>query len=215
MSTSILDDLLVGKAPKNPFGKDENDQAAPIGTSVTGTVLEVVVRQTKSIETGILETWPDGNPKQQAIITLQTADRLDAEDDGRRNIYIKMWGLQKQALIEASKEAKGSPAPGDTFTATYTGVGKKTNPAFSAPKIYKYTIAKGNPLDAVVGGSTEATTPASEQFAAGPDAAVTAQIQKLIGVGLDDAKVSQALGVDEASVAAVRLQAAAAGSTGF
>lgn len=167
MSTGILDDYLVTKAPKNPFGKDENDQAAPIGTSVTGKVLEVVVRQVTDIQTREPQTWPDGNPKQQAIITLQTDERdsADAEDDGRRNVYIKLWGLQKTALAAASKAAGGSPAPGDTFTAKYTGVGKKTNPAFSAPKIYEYTIVKGNPLDATLG--TTPAAPAAESFPAG------------------------------------------------
>ncbi|MDL5351126.1 hypothetical protein [Microbacterium sp. zg-YB36] len=221
MSTGILDDFLKGKAAKNPFANDENDQMAPFGTSVTGEILDIQVRQTRNVTTNEPEEWPDGNPKQQAIITLQTKLREDAEDDGQRTVYIKLWGLQKKALIEASREAGGGPVVRDSFTATFTGLGKKTNPAFSAPKLYKYEIKKASPLDAVVSPAPAeqwaqpVATPAPAPTAAGMNTAVADQIKKLIGLGLQDGDIATALSIDIQTAAAVRLQAAADGSQGF
>lgn len=217
MSTGILDDLLVGSRPKNPFGNDANDQMAPIGTTVTGTILDVERKQATDPANNTPQTWDDGNPKMQGIITLQTTLREDAEDDGRRTVYIKMWGLQKQALMAASQAAGGGPAIGDTFTATFTGLGKKTNPAFNAPKIYEYKLVKGSPLATDLdtpAASTPAPASAPAPVSAGLGEAQKAQIAKLVAVGLDDAKIAQALSFDLADVIAARAQLAADSTSG-
>lgn len=213
-----LDGLLAGGA-KNPFGRDVNGNDAPVGTSVTGVVKDIKIRQVTDINTKEPQTWPDGNPKQQAVVTLQTELRDDEEDSGERSVYIKMWGGQKEALKRASQEAKGSPAPGDTFTATFTGVGKRTNPAFNPPKIYTYQIKKGNPLDAVMSTTATPSAPAAppqDTFPAGLTDAQKAQVNKLIGLGLEDAQIVAALdGIDATSVAALRVVAAANSGAGF
>lgn len=214
MSDNFLDDILSGGA-KNPFGRDAEGNDAPVGTSVTGTITNIAKRQVTDINTKEPQNWPDGNPKEQAVITLKTEQKVDEEDNGERSVYIKLWGLQKQALKEASQAAKGVPEVGDTFTATFVGLGKRTNPAFNPPKIYKYEIKKGSPLESSLGVQTVNAQPA-QTVASALDAALAKKVSQLIGLGLADDKIVQAIdGVTVEQVAQVRLQAAASSGAGF
>jgi len=212
MSTNTIDDLLAGGA------KGKTAKFDAIGKSWGGPVVSAETRQATDPATGVPQAWDDGNPKMQIVIGIQTDDRNPEieGDDGIRFVYIKAWGEQKKALQAAAREAGGSPAVGDTFSATYVGDGKKTNPAFSAPKLFKYAIKKGNPLDSVI-GEPAAPAPAAPQLG-GLTPAATEQVKKLIGLGLDDAKVAAALdnmGVTQPLAAQVRLQVAAGSSDGF
>lgn len=203
MSTS-LDDLLVGgnKSAKFPT----------VGTTYSGKVTSVETRQATNFDTGKPEFWDDGTPKMQAVISVQTTERENAEDDGVRSIYIKMWGDQKKALIRASQEAGGSPAVGDTFTATYYADGEKPQRGF-APKLFKYTIAKGAPLDDQLGVQTQSNTPAPQ---ASPSAAAETQIAALVSKGLSNEQIARVVdGVTEQDVETIRLVQAAQTGGGF
>ena len=206
MSMSTLDSLLAGGGKTAKFEK--------VGDSYTGVVQSAEVRQASNFDTGKPEFWDDGNPKQQIVVSIQTSERVDEEDDGVRAVYIKGWGDQKKALQRASKEAGGSPAVGDTFTATYVGDGEKPQRGF-APKIYQYKIKKGSPLDAVVNSEAPAAASGSP-WAAGPNASQIEQIKKLLLLGLAPDKIAQAVdGVTAEDAEAVRLQMAADSSSGF
>lgn len=226
---TTIDDILNGGSGKGKTAKFDK-----IGKTYAGPVVSAEIRQATDPANGNApEFWPDGNPKNQVVIGLQTDERNPEieNDDGVRYIYIKAWGEQKKALQAAAQEAKGSPAPGDFFTATYVADGQKTNPAFNAPKLFKYTIKKGNPLDAVVSEPTSTATPAAPVTTtaptqAGVDPVKAEQIKKLIPLGLDDNQIAGALanvGVTVADAVVVRaqvnaaagLQAAAASSQGF
>ncbi|ALJ19565.1 hypothetical protein [Microbacterium sp. No. 7] len=221
MSTSTLDDLLKGGGKSAKFDNP--------GDSVTGKVLSVTTRQATDFDSGKPTFWDNGDPQMQAVIELQTALREDAEDDGRRSVYIKMWGGQRKALQKAAREAGRSPQEGDTFTATFTGFGPKPDRGFP-PKVYVYTIVKGSPLDAALAEPQAAApaTPTGQQYAAAPAAPAglsadeKERVGQLIALGLDDAKIAQALTLQEPFVAAARkeiaearLGAAAATTAGF
>ena len=210
MSNGLLDDILVGG--KSAFGPD-----APVGTTVTGVIKDITRRQATDLQTKAPKFWDDGNPAELATITLQTDKRDDEEDDGIRTVHIKLWGAQKTALRDASQKAKGAPSVGDTFTATYTGDGKRTNPGFNPPKLYAYEIQKGSPLADSLGVPAQAAPAAPAQAApAGLDAAKAEQVQKLIGLAMTDEQIAGALdGVTAQQVAGIRLQAAAGGQAGF
>lgn len=202
MSNDTLDALLAGGGKTAKFEK--------IGDSYTGVVTSAETRQATNFDTGKPEFWDDGNPKKQAVINIQTMERIDEDDDGVRAIYINAWGEKIKALREASRLAKGAPAVGDTFTATYIGDGPKPQKGF-APKLFKYEIVKGSPVDALLGGGAEAKAP--DAFPAALNDAQKAQAAQLIALGLDDAKIATVVdGADPVAIAQFRLQQAAVGT---
>jgi hypothetical protein len=205
------------------------------GETHTGKILDVQVRQTTDFQTGQPQFWDSGEPKQQAIIQLQTDERDDPEDDGIRAAYVKLWGLQKKALMDAVRSAgcrKASEAlkPGSVFTATFTGHGEAKSRGMSAPKLYEYRIVPGVEGVAALDAATTtqpyqaptapayqpvATTPAPAPApapAAVPAAAVPAspadQVKALIGAGLSDAQIAQAVNLPEAAIGIMRSQLA-------
>lgn len=65
-------------------------QGAQPGAEVIGTVLEMAEVQKTNFDTRELEFWPNGDPKMQYRVTLQTAQR-DPQvptDDGKRDLYL-------------------------------------------------------------------------------------------------------------------------------
>lgn len=129
--------LLRGGSGKAAFNKDSQP-----GTTVTGTVENVTTRQKKEFGTGALMYSQKGNPKYEALITIQTQLHETPDDDGRRTVYVNMWGVQQDAIRKACEEAHvEGPSVGDTFTATYVGLGQP-QPGMSAPKLYEYHISK-------------------------------------------------------------------------
>jgi hypothetical protein len=178
---STLDSLLA-PASRSAFSKDD-----AVGTSVTGRITAVEVRQVNSFDTGKPEFWDDGRPKQQVVVTIDTdaADPSDPEDDGVRNVYIKAWGQPLKALRATEK-----PEVGDTFTATFSALGTPPRRGFSAPKHFTYEVVKGSPLDAV---KDEPAAPAKPAVASTPAAASDSQINSLRSLGLDNAKIAEAL----------------------
>lgn len=206
--TDTLDALLAGGGKTAKF--------ETIGTTHSGTITDVSVRQATNFDTGKPEFWDDGNAKQQIVVSIQTPERLDADDDGVRAIYINAWGEKLKAFRQAASEAKGKPEPGDFFTATYTGDGEKPQRGY-APKLFKYAIKKASPVDAVLGGATATastvTAPPPAVPAATPPAAAPVasdeRVVKLINAGLDDEDISSALDVPQATVQSIRVQQAA------
>lgn len=78
--------LLGGSSGKSAFAKDD-----PIGTTVSGTILDTQVRQQTKLEDGTPLVWENGDPRMQLVVTLQTNQRIPGEpdDDGIRAVYIK------------------------------------------------------------------------------------------------------------------------------
>ncbi|MEE1295684.1 MAG: hypothetical protein UHD09_02270 [Bifidobacterium sp.] len=129
-----VDEFGAGGA-KSFFNADSQ-----VGDTVTGQVLEEEVLQVTDFDDHTPQYWADGTPQRQMRIIIQTDLHDDEYDDGTRAIYIKGWGVQMQAYRAARRVNRNQPPrPGDTFTATFTGLGprgKKGNP----PKLYKYEI---------------------------------------------------------------------------
>jgi len=181
-----LGNELSGGGTYLKFSKDT------IGTTYSGTITDVSVRQARKFQSTELDTWDDGKPKNEAVFTLAT-DQRDADnpdDNGERILTIKLWGKQRDALRAAVQEAGISePEPGMTFSATHVaGVGGSVD-----PRVYKYVIGKGAPVAAAL---AEAPT---AQAAANP--AETART--LLAAGLDIKKVAESTGLPETTVAAL------------
>lgn len=189
---STLDDLLSGGSKGFKF-------VSP-GDSVTGTIIgSPIVKQATEFGTGKLQTWDDGSPQEQIIITLATDERdpSDPQDDGARSVYIKGWGAQLRAFKAAVQAAGSKPAAGHRFTATFTGLGDRPASGGYPPKVFEYELQPGAALDALVDEPSATAAAAPPQQAAGAAPAATAApgggaekdratAQSLISMGMTD-----------------------------
>jgi hypothetical protein len=60
-----------------------------VGTTIAGTVVGIREIQATNYKTKQPECWPDGSPKMVPILTVQTELQDDADDDGRRDVYLR------------------------------------------------------------------------------------------------------------------------------
>lgn len=133
-----LADLVAnsGAAAPSFFNKDSK-----IGDSITGMVVEVQTRQHRDPQTNKSGVWENGDPMIQVVVSIQTELHDGADDDGVRSVFIKWWGKQRAAFLEALKDAgQDNLSVGQEFTATLTGTEKNANKALSDTKLYEYTI---------------------------------------------------------------------------
>lgn len=207
-----LTQLINGQGGKAFFNADSKP-----GATITGTVEAVKAKQSIDFQTKQPAFSKSGKPKFEIVVTLATSLREDPDDDGRRNIYIKCWGTQADALRDACRKA-GVPAPqeGDKFTATFTGMGQPFAPGMSAPKLYEYRIEKG--ADPQVMQAMNSTAPQqaqqqSEQFGqAQPPHVDAMQVTGLRNMGKSDQEIANLLGVPLAAVTRIAGQARVQGS---
>ena len=142
-----LDELLSGSGPKSFFNTDSQP-----GQSVTGVLDLIETSQMRDFQTKQPAYWNDGRPQMQIHIVLQTTlhDPSIEDDDGRRSLWIKGWGIQLKAFREACRQAGvKAPKAGDTMTATFTGLGERGN-APQPPKVYAYQITPSNDVAQLV-----------------------------------------------------------------
>ena len=201
-----------GQLLKNGGGKAAFNKDSMPGTTVTGTVVDIKTRQKKEYGTGKPMFSQKGNPKYEALITVQTSLQEAPDDDGRRTIYINMWGVQQDAIRKACEAAKcEGPVEGDTFTATYVGLGQ-AQPGMSAPKLYEYRIDHKPPVSFTQPENVPQPTP-QQQAAGQPAPHVDAmQVTGLRNMGKSDQEIAQLLGVPLNAVTRIAGQARVQGS---
>lgn len=159
---STLGQLMNGGGAKAYFNTD-----SPIGAMVEGEVVSIEVSQVKDFQTKQPAFFQSGNPKQQIHIVLQTSlPPEDEDDDSRRSLWIKGWGVQVKALREACKKAGvKEPSIGDHMSMKYVGFGERGN-APQPPKVYEFTVkpasqaAVGDLLNTGESAPAVPTTPA-------------------------------------------------------
>lgn len=196
--------LLKSGGGKAAFNKDSMP-----GTIVTGTVVDIKTRQKKEYGTGKPMFSQKGNPKYEALITVQTSLQEAPDDDGRRTIYINMWGVQQDAIRKACEAAKcEGPVEGDTFTATYVGLGQ-AQPGMSAPKLYEYRIDHKPPVSFTQPENAPQPTPQQgvQQSQAHVDPMTVTQLRN---AGKTDDEIARLLGVQPVDVMRVPGRTAAA-----
>lgn len=200
------------------------------GDTITGAVVSVDYKQVNDFNTGEPAFFPSGDPKMQFVIVIQTDQRDDEDDDGRRTIYIPAWGSKKQALVDAMRaegmrKASEAFATGNIFTATFVEELQKQNPQTRAryrEKVYTYRIQRGSlaaadrdvdPWATTQPAQAPAPTPAAPAPAAPAPAPAPAAPQapamqagpiELIHAGLDDQQIATATGLPAATIASIR-----------
>ena len=126
------------------------------GTSISGIIENVTANQIRDFKSRQPKFFDDGQPQMQVLVTINTGvtDPMVEDDDGRRTVYIRGFGLQRRAWLQALHNAGLRKAaevrPGDRFTATFTGFGE-AKPGMNAPKLFEYVIEHQSPADLAMG----------------------------------------------------------------
>jgi len=168
------------------------------GTTYTGIITDVTMRQSRKYESTDLDAWDDGTPKMQVVLTLATdyRDQGQQDDDGTRMVSINLWSGQKKALVAACKAAGvAEPQVGQRFTATHVaGIGNA-----KAPRVFEYSLIAGPTGVAAVLDVEPTAAPAATGAALTPvDTA-----KQLLAAGLSTQEVAAASGLPETVVAAL------------
>jgi hypothetical protein len=149
MSLGINVSDLLGESLSN---KAFFNKHSVLGETVTGTVVDAEVRQSRDYDDNKLEFWDDGSPRLQLVVNIQTELRDEPtedgeEDDGMRSVYVKWWGIQRKALLTAVKKAGLSDlAEGDTFTASFVATEPNQDRKKSDTKIYEFEVKPAGPV---------------------------------------------------------------------
>lgn len=194
--TDDLDRMLQGGAKGAKFESP--------GDTITGIITDVMVRQATEYGTGKPQTFDNGDPREQIVVVIKAEGITpeDADDDLHRAVYIKGWGLQKRAFIEAVRQAQVKrPTAGDRFTATLVRMEPSKAGGFPA-KVFEYRV---QPMQAEADAGWASQGEVSD---------ARAQAVLLLGVGmLSHEQISRATGLDVAEVRELAL--AGAGDTPF
>lgn len=168
------------------------------GTTYTGVITDVTLRQARKFESTEPDFWDDGTPKMQVVLTLDTdyRDPGNADDDGSRQVAINLWSGQKKALIAACKAAGvAEPEAGQRFTATHvSGVGTAKN-----PRVFEYRLEAGPS-----GIAAALTDPDTEPAPAPPTGNPVEVAKQLLAAGLSTADAAKGSGLPEPTVAALK-----------
>lgn len=147
---SSLDELLAGNSAKAYFGANSQP-----GDTVTGVIEKIETTQVNDFQTKQPAFWNDGRPKEQIHVIIQTQLRDPSvdDDDGRRSLWIKGWGIQLKAFREACMQAGvKTPKPGDTVTERFVGLGQRGD-APQPPKVFEFHIEPASSVNSLVNGS--------------------------------------------------------------
>lgn len=101
-----------------------------IGASVSGTVLSLKSALQTNLD-GEVRTYENGDIRMQVIVTLQTDEVEDDDDDGVRKLYIR-GAMVKSVRAEMARNKVRGLRPGGHLTVTYIEDGpaqKGKNPA--------------------------------------------------------------------------------------
>ncbi|WP_061960634.1 hypothetical protein [Demequina flava] len=217
-------DFLMGGGSASAFQKDD-----PIGTSITGQIVTTEVRQQTDIQSGQPLTWDNGDPKMQLVVTINTDQRIDDEDDGNRALYVKgSKSIGSKSLHDAVRaavqnaNAKGLE-PGGTLTVTFIGTEPSKTRGFNDRKLWEATYKAPDRAAETGGflGTTEqtapattatpapaTTTPAPAPVAEATPAAASQETpavkaKQLKALGITDDVIAAQLGVDASIVPAL------------
>lgn len=147
---SSLDELLAGNSAKAYFGANSQP-----GDTVTGVIEKIETTQVNDFQTKQPAFWNDGRPKEQIHVIIQTQlrDPSVEDDDGRRSLWVKGWGIQLKAFRDACRQAGVKiPKPGDTITERFVGLDQRGD-APKPPKVFEFHIEPASSVNSLVNGS--------------------------------------------------------------
>lgn len=107
------------------------------GDKIVGRILKHELVQQKDFATGNLLYWEDGQPRMQAVVTLQAEDfvPLDDDDEGERRLFVK--GQMQKAVRDAiGKTGHKGSLIGGRLGVIWAGEGDPPRPGLNRPKLY-------------------------------------------------------------------------------
>lgn len=132
MSWDDVNKALMGGGGRSASFKSHGDR-------VWGEIINLDRIQQRDFDSGELTWWDEEKtqPKMQIVVTLQTDDREDDEDDGVRKVYIKEPSQLREAMRKAITQAgaKGV-AHGGKFLVQYVSDGEPKRKGMSGQKQY-------------------------------------------------------------------------------
>lgn len=170
-----LDDVMQGGAP-SAFSKDD-----PIGTSVEGEIVEIRAEQQTDFTTGEPLYYPNGKPKPQVVIHLQTTmtDPNRIGDSGIRGVYVKGYNIGQLRLACRQAGVGDHPNVGDHLKATFARTQPAKTRGYNDAKIYDYIVTpkKQSDLNAAM------NDPQAEQTAVRAATAPTGLLWQPVTIG--------------------------------
>lgn len=201
-----------------------------VGDQITGTIAGAPSeRQQTKFGTQDPDFWPNGDPKMQIIVPLQTELREDGQDDGERTLYVASKHM-KRAISDAIRTAGATDIlPGGVLTVQYVGNDANSknpaNPAkmyaasytapssaFAAPApVAQQPFVPATPAPVAQPAFVPAAVPATPapQVAPAPAAPVqqwlneqqVAQLTQLRAAGIPEVTIATALGATPEQIA--------------
>lgn len=161
MSTPSAEQFLMGAGGRSAKFKQ-------IGDEISGFIQDQEVRNQTNPRTREIEYWKDGSPKKQLVVTLQTEQREDAEDDGLRKLYIKGKNLT-DAVRDAVRIAGAKSLEFNGWIrVAYIGDGQPAGPAVDPPKLYLAEYKRPAPQAASQFLSQSGGQPQQQRYAPQP-----------------------------------------------
>jgi hypothetical protein len=121
-----------------------------LGTPRGGQIMDKKITDQTKLGTNEIIRWPNGEPRKQMELTLQTAERADPQDDGRRRMFIK--GDLPRASREAMKTSNARDLEiGGWFYAAWVSSKKATQPGFNDQKVFSAVYAPPGAPDPMAG----------------------------------------------------------------
>lgn len=148
-----------------------------VGDHIVGDVVGVDVGQARKFGSNDLDTWDDGRPKMNLIVTLQTElrDPNVEGDDGRRRIFALQPSEMLRAIAAVTVEDGKQLAIGGRLAVQWIGERPHEKAGFNPVKLYKaaYSAPTANAAaDLLAGAAQPAEAPAPTASAPSVDSLV-------------------------------------------
>lgn len=116
------------------------------GTSYTGKInAEPYEEQQTEYGSNVPATYPNGDPKMQILVNLDTQLREEGDDDGRRTLYVTSAKM-KRAIFDAIQAAGADDLKvGGTLTITYSGTDPNSKNPANPAKLYTASYVPPTP----------------------------------------------------------------------
>lgn len=107
------------------------------GTSYSGTInAEPYEEQQKEYGSDRPATYPNGDPKMQILVNLDTQLREEADDDGRRTLYVNSPKMKRAIFDAITAAGENDLKVGGTLTVTFTGFDPNSKNPQNPAKLY-------------------------------------------------------------------------------
>lgn len=140
------------------------------GTPRGGRIMSKLISNQTKLGTGEVLRWQDGTERKQLVVTLQTAERADPQDNGQRQLFIK--GDMPRAVREAFQTAGASDIEvGGHLYVAWVDEKPAKSAGYNPQKIYKAVYAPPGSPDPMAGqpAYTPNPVPPVPQPSASPD----------------------------------------------